>query len=567
MFNRIKDVFKGNKYKNRIKDIDPDEIFLDAENLPKFNVNQFEGRIEKPISTNTFIFLGVVCSLIFIVFFARAYELQITQGDFYLDKSENNRLKNNLVFANRGVIYDRKDNKLAWNIVSGTSTDFSLRKYTDLKGLGHVIGYLKYPLKDKSGYYYSEEYIGKDGVEEHYNDILSGSNGLRITEVDAKGTLQSEGVVRIPKDGQDVKLSIDAKLQNHVYSIIEDLAQRVGFIGGAGVMMDINTGEIIFLTSYPEYDPQTLTDGTDKKAINKLLLNQNNPFLDRVIDGLYAPGSIVKPFMSIAALEENIINPNKKILSTGSISIPNPYDPTKPTVFRDWKAHGWVDMRQAIAVSSDVYFYAVGGGYEDQKGLGIEKIDKYMSMFGFGKSMPEGFFSGKAGVIPDPEWKAKNFNGERWNIGNTYHTSIGQYGFQVNPMQAVIAVASLANNGKILTPSLTLGGNPNDFTQLNFKPENFQIVREGMRQGVTAGIAGALNVGYVKMAIKTGTAELGARKQFVNSWLTGFFPYDNPKYAFAIVMERGPVSNTTGGVYVMRQIIDWMNINTPEYFK
>lgn len=567
MFNRFKDIFKGNSYKNRIKDIDPDEIFLDSQNLPKFNVNQFEGRIEKPISTGTFIFFGIGCFLVFLVFLFRAYDLQIINGTSYLSKSESNRLNNILVFSDRGIIYDRNNKKLAWNSVSTSEFEFSLRKYIDLPGLSHILGYVKYPQKDKTGYYYSEDFVGKDGVEKYYNDSLSGKNGLRIIEVDAQNKVQSESMIRPPEDGKDIKLSIDADLQNHIYNIISDLSNRVGFTGGAGVMMDINTGEILALTSYPEFSSQVMTDGTNKDLINKYLTNKNNPFLDRITDGLYTPGSIVKPYMSLAALSENIIDPNKKILSTGSISIQNPYDPTLKTVFKDWRAQGWVDMRQALAVSSDVYFYEVGGGYEDQKGLGIANIDKYMSMFGFGKSLPDGFFKSNPGVIPTPAWKAANFQDGVWRIGDTYHTSIGQYGFQVNAIQAVRAVASIANNGKLLEPTVLLGGNKDKFTQVDLPEDDFRIVKEGMRLGVTNGISTGLNVDYVKVAVKTGTAELGSKKQFVNSWITGFFPYDNPRYAFAIIMEKGPVTNTTGGVYIMRQIIDWMHANKPEYLQ
>jgi penicillin-binding protein 2 len=567
MLNKIKKYFKGNSYKKRIKDIDPDEIFLDSENLPKFNTNQFEGRLEKPITINTFFIFSIFCILIFSAYLIRAYNLQVTNGESYLDKSENNRLKNTLVFSNRGVIYDRNENKLAWNVSGDNNEDFSLRKYSILSGLSHVIGYIKYPSKDSSGFYYSEDYIGKDGVEKYYNNILSGKNGLRIVEVDAKGEVQSESVVRPAIDGSDVKLSIDSELQSYVHKTISELAKNAGFTGGAGIIMDVNTGEILTMTSYPEYDSQILTDGNNKNIINNYLTNKNNPFLDRIIDGLYTPGSIVKPYMSVAALSENIINPNTKILSTGSISIPNIYDPLHPSIFKDWKAHGWVDMRHAIAVSSDVYFYEVGGGYENQKGLGISLIDKYMSMFGFGQSLPAGFFNGVSGVIPDPEWKAENFNGEKWNIGNTYHTSIGQYGFQVSPIQAVRAIASVANNGKLLEPSILLGGNKDMFVQLNINPDYFKIVREGMKLGVEEGAASGLNTGYMTLGAKTGTAELGSKKQFVNSWVTGFFPYDNPKYAFAIIMEKGPVLNTIGGVYIMRQVFDWMYVNKPDYLK
>jgi penicillin-binding protein 2 len=190
-----------------------------------------------------------------------------------------------------------------------------------------------------------------------------------------------------------------------------------------------------------------------------------------------------------------------------------------------------------------------------------------MEMFGFGKTLQDNFFGGSSGIVPDPEWKAENFDGEKWNIGNTYHTSIGQYGFQVSPIQVVRAVASIANDGKLFEPSILLGGNSEKFVQLNLNKDYFKIVREGMKLGVEEGVATGLNTGYLTLGAKTGTAELGSKKQFVNSWVTGFFPYNNPKYAFVIIMEKGPVSNTTGGVYVMRQVLDWMYVNKPEYLK
>lgn len=569
------------KYDRREKDIDPDEIFIDSSNLPNFDTYQFEGRIEKSISQRTLFVLGGVILIIFLVFVTKVWSLQINKGDFYFIKSENNRLRNSLIFAKRGIIYDRNNVELAWNVENVTDKSFDLRKYTSLEGLAHVLGYLKYPSKDKYGFYYSDVFDGKDGVERTYNTVLSGENGKRIVEVDALGESQSENIIKNPKDGDNLKLSIDSDLQNQMHKAIKDLANRVGFTGGAGVIMDVNTGEVLVLTSYPEYSPQILTDGKDKIQINKYLTDKSNPFLDRVISGLYSPGSTIKPYMAFGALNENIIDPYKNILSTGSISVPNPYDPQKPTIFRDWKAHGYTDMRKALAVSSDVYFYAIGGGYQDQKGLGILTIDKYMKMFGFGlpvlspieNSNSNSFFSGPAGVIPTPEWKLENFDGEEWRVGNTYHTSIGQYGFQVSPLQLLKAVTTIANGGKFITPKILDKTDPQfiseEIVDLNFKQEYLDIVKEGMYDAVVKdyGTAKGLKSSNYSVAAKTGTAELGAYKQFVNSWVSGFFPYENPKYSFVIIMERGPVANTMGALSIMRQSLDWMAINRPEYLK
>ncbi|MCX6751728.1 MAG: penicillin-binding transpeptidase domain-containing protein [Candidatus Nomurabacteria bacterium] len=291
-------------------------------------------------------------------------------------------------------------------------------------------------------------------------------------------------------------------------------------------------------------------------------------FLDRTISGLYTPGSIVKPFFAMGALTENVIDPYKKILSTGSISIPNPYFPNQKTVFKDWRVQGWVDMRQAIAVSSDVYFYEIGGGFESQKGLGIVNIEKYARLFGIGGKTGIDLPDEKGGVIPSPEWKIKNFKGEPWRVGDTYHTVIGQYGFQVTPMEMLRAVSAIANYGTLVTPHYILGDKTKEIaiSKIDLKKEYFDVVHEGMRQSVLAGTSTAVNVPYVQVASKTGTAQVGVSKTKVNSWIIGFFPYENPKYAFTIMMESGPSSGGVGASSIMRQLLDWMSINTPEYF-
>ena len=561
---QIRKIFKRFKGKSS-GEIYPDEIFLDSRNLPEFNTYQFEGRLEKPLSRQIFFFFGVVFFLIVIVFGVKLWSLQIKDGKVYAQKGEANRLDQTILFPDRGVIYDRNGVTLAWNEINPNNPDFSLRTYTELSGLSSLLGFVKYPSKDTSGFYYQQDYVGKDGVEKAFNEQLRGEAGMKLIEVDAHNTIQSESIQNEAKTGKNLTLSIDSRIQHHMYELIAELAGRVGFSGGAGVIMNVRTGEVLTKVNFPEYSSDVMTQGKDAAMIGEYLKDKRNPFLDRIVDGLYTPGSIVKPYVALGALEEGIISPEKRILSTGSLSVPNPYQPGVFTVFKDWKAHGWVSMRDALAVSSDVYFYEVGGGFEDQRGLGITKIDKYLKMFGFSQSVSTPFFNGQAGTIPSPAWKAANFDGEAWTLGNTYHTAIGQYGFQVSPIQVVRAVAALATSGDIHEPVI-LKDEATVTSRVEANPAHYKIIREGMRQGVTTGIATALNVPYVTLAVKTGTAELGASKQQVNSWLTGFFPYDDPEYAFTILMEKGPVANTTGALYIMRQLIDWMNIYTPEYF-
>src|SRR3989339_54716 len=438
-------------------EIYPDEIFLDSSNLPDFDTQQFEGRIEKPISKKAIFSLGFFFVCILFIFSFKLFILQIKEGNQYLIRGEDNRLEHSVIFSERGIVYDKKDVELIWNTFD-EEEPYAIRNYIEKDGLAHLLGYVSYPLEDSSGNFYQIETIGKDGVENYFNSKIKGENGLKIIEVDALQNIKSESVIKPPKNGENITLTIDSELQSHLYSFIKNLSKDVGFKGGAGVIMNIKNGEILAMSSYPEYNSNILSNSGDKNEIANYIGNKNNPFLNRVTSGLYTPGSIVKPFMALGALTEGVITPDKQILSTGSISLPNPYYPELKSVFKDWKAHGWVDMRRALAVSSDVYFYEIGGGYKnEQQGIGISNIEKYTRMFGIGELTGVPLLGEAQGVIPNPEWKAKNFDGEPGRLGNTYHTAIGQYGFQTTPLQMARAVAALANGGTLVTPQIMAG--------------------------------------------------------------------------------------------------------------
>ena len=381
----------------------------------------------------------------------------------------------------------------------------------------------------------------------------------------------SQSVTEPAQQGQKITLSIDASVTQALYSAIAKQAQASGFKGGAGVIMDVETGELLALTSYPDYSQQLVEEG-DTKAIAAINADSRRPFLDRATNGLYAPGSIVKPVVAAAALTEGVIDENKQILSTGSISVPNPYDPAHPSIFKDWRANGWVDVRHAIAYSSDVYFYEVGGGFNVpgqpvQAGLGIDKLDQYFRMFGFGSDPGLAGFNDADGNLPTPAWKAATFPADpTWHLGDTYHTAIGQYGVQVSPLQAAREAAAIANGGILLTPQLIASSSPQG-TKIAVSPYALQVVREGMRLGVTDGIAQAVKLGAVHVAAKTGTAQVGTSNQFENSWMIGFFPYEHPRYAYAMVLERGPAGTLQGSPGAMGQFLQWMQANAPQYLQ
>jgi len=569
MFSNIKKIWRKSKRKN-LAPIDPDEIFLDSQNLPDFDTHQFEGRIEKPISMGVYNGVGLFIVLIGSIFLFKLWDLQISEGKNYRIRSDSNNLHNTLIFADRGVIYDRKKVPLVWNIINPNDSDFSLRQYATSTGLSTTLGYVKYPTKDSSGIYYQEKFDPKDGMEKIYSGILSGQDGIKIIETNVKGKVISESVVQSPQDGTNLDLSIDLELQRALHIAMLNIAERAGYKGGAGVIMKIDTGEILAISNFPEYDSQILSDGKNTEKITEWIKSGNHPFLNRAIDGLYTPGSIMKVFIAMGVLDKQIIDPGTQILSTGSIVVPNPYVPDKPSTFVDWKAHGLVDLRRALAVSSNIYFYQVGGGFKTQKGIGIQNIEKYVRMFGFGTTTGVNFPGENKGTIPNPEWKKSVFSGDVWRVGDTYNTAIGQYGFQVSPIQVVKAVAGIASEGNLIIPTFNkvIDLNKIKIERVEYLDSSYYtIVKEGMRMCVTEGTCQAIKFPWLEVASKTGTAQIGVAKDEVNSWVVGFWPYKNPKYAFAVVMERASKTNQFGSVLVMKEFFDWMHIYAPEYLE
>ena len=226
-------------------------------------------------------------------------------------------------------------------------------------------------------------------------------------------------------------------------------------------------------------------------------------------------------------------------------------------------------MRHALAVSSDVYFYEIGGGFEDIKGLGINKIYEYAKKFGLGEKTGIDLQGEAEGTVPSPAVKEKNNPTDPlWRVGDTYISAIGQGYFLTTPIEMAVYIASIANNGRVVVPRLIK--NENFYPQASLKSagiseENFKIVKEGMRMAVTEGTAQGLSFPDLKIAAKTGTAEVGGKKNFIHSWVVGFYPYENPKYAFVAVLEKGPAGTTIGAPYAMRQFFDWLKLYHPEY--
>ncbi len=559
--------YRKKKYQDY--EINPDEIFLDDLNVSGLDKQQFEGVIEKPIPKRNLFMLFGFFALVVIIFCVQLFSLQIRSGDTFLAQSEDNRLRDVPLFAQRGIVYDRNGVELAWNIEGDDEQEFSFREYTLLEGHGHVLGYVQYPQKDDRGFYWRDGIIGQAGIEQRYNDELSGSNGAFLVEVDALGDVVSKNSIRVPEDGTNIHTTLDAHVQDALYRGLAQEARDGGFQGAAASIMSVENGDLLAFTSYPEYSPNILAEGSDVEAIEGFFNDPQKPFLNRVTNGLYSPGSTIKPFLGLAALHEDIITAQTRIFSVGFIEVPNPFNPGNSSIFKDWRpeGHGSTDIRHAIADSVNTFFYAIGGGYKNQKGLGISRIENYTRMFGISEKTGIDFGTEIEGTIPGPAWKEATFDDGTWRLGDTYITSLGQFGFQVTPLQMTRAVGALANGGRLLTPRLIDGDQEPESVSEGIGNEDYELIRLAMRDTVTKGTAQAVNISELAIAAKTGTAQVGANNEFYHSWIVGFFPYDEPEYSFAIVMERAKRGGVGSASRAMRTFLDHLREDYPEFFE
>jgi penicillin-binding protein 2 len=548
--------------------VDLDEILPDLSNLPAFDHGRLEGKRELPIGDRNLVAVLGVFFIILAAFLWQIYSLQIVRGAEFARTALNNSVERVVIIAERGVIYDRHGELLAWNVVDPQGEyDFPIRAYIDNPGVSHVLGYVNYPQRDRHGFFHRTDYVGRSGVEAAYDEALRGENGSKIVVVDALHGVAGEHVIEPPRAGSELSLSVDAKLSRALYDIIATSSAQAGFRSGAGAIMDVKTGELIAITSFPAYDPEVMASGRDAAAIAAYNADERFPFLNKVTSGAYAPGSVVKPLVAYAALSEGVVDPYKTFVSTGELIVNNPYNPDQPSRFSDWRAHGAVDMRRAIAFSSNVYFYIIGGGHGAMRGLGITKLAEHYRRFGLGSVTGSDLGSELPGVVPDPAWKRRIFN-DSWRLGDTYLTSIGQFGFTATPLQILRAYAALGNGGRLLNPHVVKGA-ISPAIEIGLDPEHLRAIREGMRMAVTTdgGTARALEHAEIAVAAKSGTAEVGEGNAFVNSWAAGFFPYESPRYAFVIMMDHAPRANMLGATRVMGDVISWMAEHRPEYFK
>jgi penicillin-binding protein 2 len=434
-----------------------------------------------------------------------------------------------------------------------------VRRYTGGDVLSSLLGYTgridaeEYAELSAAGYGVSER-LGKAGVEAAYEEYLRGVPGLKQIEKDASGreirTLGEQASV----PGHNLILSVDLDLQRKVTDLTRAAA---GSNQAAAIVMDVNTGEILALVSLPLYDNNIFSGNVDEAKLAQYLNDPKKPLVNHALAEQYAPGSIFKQITGSAALQEGVASPGTLITSRGYIDVPNQYDPSIIYRFKDWQALGTLDFYGGIAMSSDVYFYFLGGGYHEYgynfNGLGIDRLANYTRMFGLGHRTGIDISGEADGLVPDPAWKEAT-HGEVWTTGDTYNMSIGQGYLATTPIQMVRVTAAVANGGTLLRPRVVrevrdseghvIKPNEPDIESLiPISPENFAIVRDAMAQAVSWGTARNSAVRGVSVAGKTGTAEFGQRfadgSYLTHAWYSGFAPAENPEIAVTVFLERG----------------------------
>jgi penicillin-binding protein 2 len=455
-------------------------------------------------------------------------------------------IKKNLTHEELVQLEARLNNLAGFNITRTTG-----RSYQGGEIFSHIMGYVgkidKETLLENPGKYTIHDYVGLMGVEKYYENYLTRVGEKIKIEHDVAGNVISKEVVEESENGTNVVLTIDEELQKIVVEKTKEKLEEIGSKKAAVIILNPNTGEVLAMVSIPSYDNNLFQKNTSQEVFTELFENEDGVFVNRAISSTYPTGSVIKPLLAAPALEEGIITPEKKIHSPGYISIPNPWNPSEPTIFRDFQAHGWRDMREAIAVSSNVYFYSIGGGYEDQEGLGVERIRKYLSLFGWGKKTGIDLFGEKDGFIPFPEWKENSLN-DLWRIGDTYNLSIGQGYLSTTPLQVAISFASLINGGKVLTPYIVKEiiddqGNvleekkPSIIQEGFITSENLKVVKEGMRQTTLIGTARSLQTLPVTSGAKTGTAQTSI-PGIHHNWVSAFAPYESPEIAITVIIEE-----------------------------
>jgi penicillin-binding protein 2 len=415
------------------------------------------------------------------------------------------------------------------------------------------------------------DFIGKTGIEEYYDSELRGKPGITVQYRNAQGQLLREDEESTPIVGQSIDLTIDGGLQSYFASRLESGLNSLGRTVGIGLAMDPETGAVLSLINLPDFDNNLFSQsGTSTAAqIAALLSSPSKPLFNRIVNGYYNPGSTIKPLDAVAALKDGVIDSTREIFSNGFLLVPDPYNSSTPSRYADWRYQGNVNLAAALAQSSDVYFYIVGGGSPPVStpllndpsdygvnGLGITRLDEWWATFGLGKPTGLDMPDEASGFLPTPAWRQQK-QGMPWLLGDTYNVSIGQGDLLLSPVQLLDYISSIANGGKIYRPFLNASSTPMVAEDLTDLLPQIQQVQQGMREGVTSpqGTSYSLNDLPFSVCAKTGSAQVADNTQ-ENAIFVGYAPCNDPKIALLILIENSK-QGSLNAVPIAKDVLNW----------
>lgn len=419
------------------------------------------------------------------------------------------------------------------------------------------------------GYTGSEQHraviTGKTGLESVYNDQLRGVDGVFITTRDARGTVLDQRLSRDPVSGNSLTTTLDAGLQRFFYQALSTRLRELGVFAGVGLALDPKTGEVLSLVSLPSYDNNIfVTPGMGQERGALVTDNVRKPLFNRAVSGAYNPASTIKPLVALAALHEGVVTPETTMYSKGYIEIPNPYVPDKPSRFVEFNMHenGWVTARKALAVSSNVFFYSAGGGFEHIKGLGIERLRHYWQKFGLGQKTGIDLGPEVSGFLPSIEEKEERTS-QPWRLGDTFNVSIGQGDLLVSPIQLINYIAGIANDGIMYKPRLVTSISNGTVNQpevlVDYSDWELELneVQSGMRDGVAKeyGTSYRLSDLPFNAAAKTGSAQTNNNTK-TNAFFVGYAPYEDPRIVVLVLIENSK-EGSLNAVPVAKEVLNW----------
>jgi len=478
-------------------------------------------------------------------------------------KSSDLERNNGLLLLNPDLSQEEAVKLKSLNLRSVEIADNFDRNYPNGEIFSSILGYTGMvtvsDLKNNSNLMIHDE-IGKGGVELYYDDELRGTNGKTIRKRDARGILLGDKEEIKPEIGKPLYLTIDADLQRYFYQRMKIQLSSLGRTKGVGLAMNPQNGEILAMLNFPVYDNNILSSAGRNPEKQAILTSRDQPLFNRAIAGFYTPGSTIKPLVATAALKEGVITPSKEIFSPGYIDIPNPYKPDEPTRYLDWRYQGYVNLASAIAQSSNVYFYEIGGGGPDSAGLGITRLRQWWQKFNLGNLTGIDLPGEAKGFLPSPEWKEKK-DKQPWLLGDTYNVSIGQGDLLLTPIQLIEYISAIANGGKVFQPTVNKNVEHKIISDLSYLNQQFQEVRKGMRLVATSKLSMANTLGELPFAVegKTGTAQVSNNEK-LNAFFVGYTVPDSqaggPQIAVLVLVENSR-EGSLNAVPIAKDVLSW----------